>query len=216
MPPPEFECITVDESGTEAVAAAVASCLHGGDVVALHGDLGAGKTCFVRGMAAGLGLDPAQVSSPTFVILQRYGPGEGGRTLLHVDAWRLQGPADLIGTGWEERALAPECVTAVEWPERIAEALPASHLRVQLEPTGSHGRRILLSHPDASLLAVIRGAAAPPCPVCGRPAAVSAPTAPFCSARCRQADLGRWFSGRYRIPGGPPADADADEERGTA
>jgi len=99
-----------------------------GDVLALDGDLGAGKTQLVRGIAEGLGLDPRQVSSPTFVIVSIYEKPLPGRVfpaalLAHADAYRLSGPDDLDSVGWDAVVNAGDCVVCVEWATRIAAAL---------------------------------------------------------------------------------------------
>lgn len=127
---------------TEAIAHELVSGLAPGTVIALHGDLGAGKTCFVRGLARGLGLDPAQVVSPTFVIEHRY--GEAPVKLVHIDAYRLHGPADLEAIGWDELLREGSAIVAVEWASRVAEALPEKHLHVTLEHAGPETRRILI------------------------------------------------------------------------
>jgi tRNA threonylcarbamoyladenosine biosynthesis protein TsaE len=108
------EIITHSEAETSAAGRELASALQRGTVVLLSGDLGAGKTAFVRGLAAGLGIDPNEVSSPTFTLVQEY---RGGRlTLYHVDLYRLQaGEVDDLGLD----ELTEEGVTAIEWPDRL-------------------------------------------------------------------------------------------------
>ena len=107
------------ESETRAIAAALAPTLMPGSVILLSGDLGAGKTAFVRGLAAGLGLDPDEVTSPTFTIVHEY---RGGRLpLIHVDLYRLD-RAELDDIGLDQD-LAEEGVTAVEWSERLARGI---------------------------------------------------------------------------------------------
>ena len=106
-------------------------------VLGLVGPLGAGKTLFVKGLAAGLGLDPGVVASPTFVIASEYPlPGGGGRRLVHVDCYRLERVEELENAGWLDW-LPPGSVVAVEWPDRIAGVLPPEHLRIEITRGGS-------------------------------------------------------------------------------
>ena len=130
---------TESEEQTAAVARELASGLAAGDVVLLTGDLGAGKTAFVRGLADGLGIDIGEVSSPTFTLVHEY---RGGRlTLYHVDLYRLDRAAteDL---GLEELGVA-DGVLAIEWPDRLTHPLvPATS--VQIEITGDTTRRIVI------------------------------------------------------------------------
>ena len=106
---------TRSEAETSEVGRVLAASLQKGAVVLLSGDLGAGKTAFVRGMAEGLGIDPGEVSSPTFTLMQEY---RGGRLPLHhVDLYRLR-PVDVDDIGLEDEAL-DEGVTAIEWPDRL-------------------------------------------------------------------------------------------------
>ncbi|MDR1990041.1 MAG: tRNA (adenosine(37)-N6)-threonylcarbamoyltransferase complex ATPase subunit type 1 TsaE [Acidobacteriaceae bacterium] len=127
------------EPETMAAARQLASTLHPGDVVLLSGDLGAGKTAFVRGLAEGLGVDPREVSSPTFTLIQEY---RGGRiTLLHVDLYRLSA-AEAQDLGLDELT-AGEAVTAIEWPERWP-GLRGASVRVTIESTGDTERAITI------------------------------------------------------------------------
>lgn len=133
---------TSSEGETMDLAAQFASSLQPRDIVTLHGPLGAGKTCFVRGLARGLGMNPALVSSPTFIICQEYERDDHLR-LAHIDAYRLAGPDDLEAIGWEELVGAADTISAIEWPERIAGALThASCIAVTIKPTGQHERVI--------------------------------------------------------------------------
>jgi len=125
---------TTDESQTMALAATIAAALRPGDVITLDGPLGSGKTCFVRGMAQGLGIDPRQVSSPTFVIQQEYA-GPNGAKLTHIDGYRLSGPDELESIGWDELMDGGESIVAVEWPSRLGEALAG---RVTLSAAFEH------------------------------------------------------------------------------
>ena len=113
---------------TEALGAALAKLLWPGAVVAFTGDLGAGKTAFVRGMAQGLGV-AGRVTSPTFTIVNEY---EGGRLpLFHFDMYRLGSAEELFDIGWEDY-LDRGGVCAVEWSEQVAEALPPETVFVAL------------------------------------------------------------------------------------
>lgn len=132
--------ITRSEDETAAVARELASALEAGDVILLSGNLGAGKTAFVRGLAAGLGVDPDEVSSPTFTLVHEY---RGGRlTLYHADLYRLETVAteDL---GLEEMGVS-DGVLAIEWPDRLAHALPGAR-EVQIEIVDDNTRRITYS-----------------------------------------------------------------------
>jgi tRNA threonylcarbamoyladenosine biosynthesis protein TsaE len=106
---------THSEIETAAVGRRLARSLTPGSVVLLSGDLGAGKTAFVRGMAEGLGIDPAEVSSPTFTLVQEY---RGGRLpLYHVDLYRLHS-VEVGDIGLEDEAME-QGVVAIEWPDRL-------------------------------------------------------------------------------------------------
>ena len=120
--------VTHSEAETSAVGSDLAESLSAGSVVLLSGDLGAGKTAFVRGLAAGLGIDPEVVSSPTFTLIQEY---RGGRLPLHhVDLYRLQS-IEVDDLGLDELTLEGG-VTAIEWPDRLPRAF-ASAVRVQID-----------------------------------------------------------------------------------
>ncbi len=144
------------EAETIELATRLGRGLAGGEVICLEGPLGSGKTCFVRGLATGLGLDPSEVCSPTYVIWRRYENHDSiGRyaltqtplALVHVDAFRLSGPQDLEAVGWEELLEAPDTVIAVEWPSRITEALPVQRIDVVMTHEAESARRISLDAP---------------------------------------------------------------------
>jgi len=158
-----FHCASVAQ--TIALGRALGEAAQAGDVIALHGELGAGKTQLVRGLAEGLGLDPRQVSSPTFVISHEYLPPDNAQRsvlcLIHVDAYRLTGPEELrsIGLGETDDEPLEDSVLVVEWAERVAEALgeDALHVRLEhaedgrritLEPRGSWPARLATFHPS--------------------------------------------------------------------
>jgi tRNA threonylcarbamoyladenosine biosynthesis protein TsaE len=126
---------TRSEIETSQCGAELGRQLGPDSVVLLKGPLGAGKTAFVRGMAQGLGCDPAAVSSPTFTIIQEY---PGPVTVQHVDLYRLN-PIEVDDLGLDD--LMSGTVLAVEWPERWADA-PVDALHVDIEPEGNDLRRI--------------------------------------------------------------------------
>ena len=135
--------ITHSEEETAAVARALAGTLRAGDVLLLTGNLGAGKTAFVRGLADGLGIDADEVSSPTFTLVHEYG---GGRlTLFHVDLYRLDraGADDL---GLEEMSVA-NGVQAIEWPDRLRHRPPGA-TSIAIEIVDETTRRIGIASAD--------------------------------------------------------------------
>jgi tRNA threonylcarbamoyladenosine biosynthesis protein TsaE len=125
---------TASPEDTREVAAAIASVLVAGDVVALSGDLGAGKTCFVQGAAAGLGV-VLPVTSPTFVLVKLL---PAAVPVVHVDVYRLDGLRHLDDLG--EDVFAPDVITFVEWADTIRGLLPDDRLEVELHhPEGDLG-----------------------------------------------------------------------------
>ncbi|HKY21497.1 MAG TPA: tRNA (adenosine(37)-N6)-threonylcarbamoyltransferase complex ATPase subunit type 1 TsaE [Vicinamibacterales bacterium] len=134
--------VTTSEQETFALAEKLVRTLQPGTFVLLHGDLGAGKTAFVRGLASGLGLDPAEVSSPTFVLIQHY---RGAVPLTHVDLYRLDNAAAVDDLGLEE--LAAGGVLAVEWAERLPRAIDGS-VSVHIEDAGGNTRYIQIKGSD--------------------------------------------------------------------
>jgi len=135
--------ITHSEEETERWAAEWSSGFHGGEVVLLSGELGSGKTVFVRGLARGVGVDPEEVSSPTFVLLTSY---PGRLVLHHADLYRLAGGGDDAELGLEELP-GSHGVLAVEWAERLSAVPWPGARRVLLEHAGADDRRILVEEP---------------------------------------------------------------------
>ena len=129
--------ITASEEETADAGEALAAGLREGDVVLLYGQLGAGKTAFVRGLARGLGASPDEVSSPTFTLIQEY----GGRreTLYHVDLYRLE-PREIDDLGLEE-LISGDGIVAIEWAERWA-GRPSDACQVWIEDAGGDQRAI--------------------------------------------------------------------------
>ena len=133
------EFITKNESETEALGERFAASLPDGSVVAMYGDLGAGKTAFVRGMARGMGLS-CRVSGPTFTIVNEY---LGERELIHFDMYRIGGADELFDIGWEVY-LGRGAVCAVEWSENVEDAFFGDEIVVRIEKLGETERKITI------------------------------------------------------------------------
>lgn len=117
---------TATADATRRLGRALAPLVAPGDVLALTGELGAGKTCLVQGLAAGLGVD-VPVTSPTFMLQRAY---DGRVPLVHLDVYRLERVQDVLDLG--DEALADDVVTVIEWGDTIAQVLPADRLDVEL------------------------------------------------------------------------------------
>ena len=134
-----MKLVSHSEEETTAVARELAARLTAGTVLLLSGDLGAGKTAFVRGLAQGLGVDPEEVSSPTFTLVHEY---RGGRlTLFHADLYRLE-RADTEDLGLEDADVAAG-ILAVEWPERLGRPITGA-TSISIEVAGENERRIVV------------------------------------------------------------------------
>jgi len=123
------------EAETADIAGELASVLKAGDVVAIYGPLGAGKTAFVRGLAAGLGAR-GPVRSPTFSLINEY---RGRPPLIHIDFYRLSNKSEIDDLGWTDY-LNSDCVVAIEWAERVQESLPSKRFEVHISFGGSEIR----------------------------------------------------------------------------
>ena len=133
------EFISHSQLETEEIGQKLAEKLPGGSVVAMYGDLGAGKTAFVRGMAKGMGLS-CRVSSPTFTIVNEY---LGERTLIHFDMYRLGSADELLDIGWEDY-LSRGAVCAVEWSENVQDAFFGDEVVVRIEKLNDTDRKITI------------------------------------------------------------------------
>lgn len=131
--------ITKSEEETEALGARIAQKLPDGSVVAFYGELGSGKTAFVRGMARGMGI-AALVNSPTFTIVNEY---IGPRSLFHFDMYRLGSADELFDIGWEDY-LARGGVCAVEWSENVADAFEGDEVTVTFRKLDDTTREITI------------------------------------------------------------------------
>ncbi len=132
-----YQSQSVEE--TERFAGQLATDLARGDCIALEGELGAGKTQFVRGVVKGLGGEGRDVNSPTFVLLNVYSTKRFD--VYHLDAYRVTGPADFEAIGFSE-LLDQGGIVIVEWAGRIASLLPQNRIDVQLLATGPTSRQI--------------------------------------------------------------------------
>ncbi len=163
-----IERVTRGEAETEAIGEALARVLRGGDVILLIGEMGAGKTRFVRGLARGLGHDPRKVHSPTFVLANVYGvdagePGGGApgarMELRHVDAYRLEEAEEAEGLGWD-RLADDRGVLVIEWGERVGEERAGLEraLRVTMTHVGEEERGVVVEGDEGVWGERVRGA----------------------------------------------------------
>jgi tRNA threonylcarbamoyladenosine biosynthesis protein TsaE len=135
-----FETSSAEE--TRALGGRIAALLEPGDVVLLHGDLGAGKTTLTQGIGAALGMSQL-AQSPTFSLVVDT-PLPNGAVLRHIDLYRLDDPSELDALGFDELTSDPDAITLIEWPERAVEVLPDAYLLIEIDPTGIDRRRIRL------------------------------------------------------------------------
>jgi len=130
-----------DEAATARLAERLGAWLRPGDLVALRGDLGAGKTALSRALIRGVTHPDAEVPSPTFTLVQVYDTDIG--PLWHFDLYRLSGPDEVIELGWDDARA--EAVALVEWPDRLGPLLPADRVEVELAHDGPDSRRATLT-----------------------------------------------------------------------
>ena len=160
--PPTLTVAVPDEAALVPLARRLVAALPPRAFVALEGDLGAGKTTFVKAVAAAMGIEPSEVVSPTFGLIHvhdvpavhdRPTPAAPER-LVHADLYRLSGAGDLVEIGWED-ATAGRCWVFVEWPSRAADALPADRLDIAISIDSETGRTFRFTpHGDFALAAL--------------------------------------------------------------
>ncbi|MCK5012472.1 MAG: tRNA (adenosine(37)-N6)-threonylcarbamoyltransferase complex ATPase subunit type 1 TsaE [Candidatus Omnitrophica bacterium] len=126
---------------TKAFGIHLAKCLKGGDIICLFGDLGSGKTTLIKGIAAGLNINPTNVNSPTFVLMNIY---EGLPPLYHFDLYRLEDLHGISSIGYEE-FLYGQGVSVIEWADRLGKYLPEQYLKIELKHKKLNERAIRLS-----------------------------------------------------------------------
>ena len=137
--------VTRDPDATRTLASRLAAVARAGDLVCLWGELGAGKTQFAKGFGAGLGVADT-ITSPTFILMAEY---DGRLPLFHLDLFRLADAADALSGGLVDDRQS-DGVTIIEWPDRVADVLPAARLDVSLDGTGDDPRTISLTATDPS------------------------------------------------------------------
>ena len=195
-----------DPDSTLALGARLAGSLRGGDVVALSGELGAGKTTLVRAVAEAMGVEMGGVSSPTFVLVNEYAR-DRGPDLVHVDAYRASSSEDLESSGLDLSICNDDAVVIIEWAERVAELLPAGTLYVALSHAEGGGRTAEIRAPHAWaerrhtewMMDTEPRREDRSCPVTGAPVPADSPTWPYANEQARLADLYRWMSGQHQI-----------------
>ena len=145
-----LEIITQSPAETAAIGEALAGCLRDGDVVLLHGDLGAGKTTLAKGIASALGVEDV-VSSPSFSLVNEYDTRLAAAVtrLYHLDLYRLRSEDDLASIGFDDFMALADGIALVEWPERASTALPERFLLVEIETVRAGSRRLrIVAIPD--------------------------------------------------------------------
>jgi tRNA threonylcarbamoyladenosine biosynthesis protein TsaE len=152
-----YSHISHSPEATRALAARLGAWLLPGDVLALNGELGSGKTEFVHGLAQGLEVPPHLVASPSFTLVHEY---PGRVTLVHLDLYRLEDLPEELLPDLEEYLSGPQ-VVAVEWARRLAPLLPGDYLDVGLETLGEHDRRLTFTGRGPRSWALVRRLAAP-------------------------------------------------------
>lgn len=137
-----MKIISRSEEETIRLGEKIASLLRQGDILCLYGKLGSGKTIFVKGVASGLGLDPKQIISPTFILVRQYQTLR--IPLFHFDLYRLNSPEEIFALGYEEYFFDAG-ITIVEWAQRLKWLLPEEHLRVEFFIKGKNKRQLSFS-----------------------------------------------------------------------
>ena len=147
-----FEFLSASVEETQAFGESLGRALRAGDVIALYGELGSGKTTLIQGIARGLGRAPETIKSPTFVLLREY-PGEV--PLVHLDGYRLAGAPSVA---WLDIELlfAPEKITVIEWAERCEGLLPEDRLTIRLQHVSTNRRRLAFIPSGARSEAIVK------------------------------------------------------------
>ena len=137
----DLRLTTSSPEETQALGRRLGDLLMPGDIVLLHGDLGAGKTTLSQGIIAA-GRPGIAVQSPTFTLINEYPKTVDRPALFHIDLYRLDGPDDLDTIGLDDLIATGQGVTVIEWPERLGPDLPDDYLLIQIEPAAPDEREI--------------------------------------------------------------------------
>lgn len=213
---PSFERVSESLEHTSVIAKDFAAVLRRGDLVRLVGEMGAGKTTFVREVAGALGADVSMVSSPTFVLMNNYPcvvNGEAG-SIAHLDCYRFGDSDELEALGWD-RVCEDRSIRLVEWPERIDEVLDEESCTITISHVDEGSRGFVIEVPEAwmgrSSAMALKARDAVQCPVTGEAVHPESASWPFVSERARLSDLHGWMSGKFSITR-PIEQADLDQE----
>jgi len=133
------------EAETMSIAKKLGENVNIGDIICLSGNLGAGKTCFTKGFAEAFGIDPDDVNSPTFNLIQEYS-GKKGIPVYHFDCYRLESVAEVLEIGAEEYFYG-DGVSIIEWPEKLSGLLPEDVIHVTMTVSGKNSRQIKIEYP---------------------------------------------------------------------
>jgi tRNA threonylcarbamoyladenosine biosynthesis protein TsaE len=137
-----MQIISRSVKDTLKIGRMLALSLHPQDIVCLFGALGSGKTVLTKGIAQGLRVSSSEVISPSFVLFREY--PQGAFPLFHFDLYRLEGPQDILGLGYEEY-FYDDAITVIEWADRLGRLLPEEFLKIELLTQGRGRRRIKIS-----------------------------------------------------------------------
>jgi len=187
---------------TKVIANDLGAILRPGDVVKLVGEMGAGKTTFVRLLAESFGIAPNAVSSPTFVIMNIYQNKEDYPPIAHMDCYRLGDESELDALGWDQ-IIDSDSIILIEWPDRIASAIPNDSLTINIDHVDEQSRHFRFEIPNTWLdragFDAIRPRPMTTCPTTGAKVEGDSLTWPFASEQARMADLNAWFTEKHTI-----------------